>query len=99
MPTVFLPGIGATIRTLGTRRAMARSSARPVILLSRSPASSSTSNWAMTGPGLDLDHADVEAEIGERLLEDLGLAADFLLLLVEAEFARLSSNRSIDGSS
>ena len=50
MPTVFLPGIGATIRTLGTRRAMARSSARPVILLSRRPASSSTSNWAMTGP-------------------------------------------------
>ena len=29
---------------------MARSSARPVILLSRSPASSSTSNWAITGP-------------------------------------------------
>ena len=50
MPTVFLPGIGATMRTLGTRRAMARSSARPVILLSRRPASSSTSNWAMTGP-------------------------------------------------
>ena len=49
-PTVFFPGMGATIRTLGTRRAIARSSARPVIRLSRSPASSSTSNWAITGP-------------------------------------------------
>ena len=50
IPTVFLPGIGATIRTLGTRSAIARSSASPVIRLSRRPASNSTSNWAITGP-------------------------------------------------
>ena len=50
MPTLFLPGIGATMRTLGTRRAIAKSSARPVILLNRRPASSSISYCAMTGP-------------------------------------------------
>ena len=37
------------MRTLGTRRAIARSSARLVIFDSRSPASSSISNWAITG--------------------------------------------------
>ena len=50
IPTVFLPGMGATIRTLGTRSAIARSSASPVILESRRPASSCTSYWAITGP-------------------------------------------------
>ena len=50
MPTVVLPGIGATIRTLGTARAIARSSARLMIFDTRSPASSSISNWVMTGP-------------------------------------------------
>ena len=50
IPTVFLPGIGATIRTLGTRKAIARSSASPVIFESRKPASSSISYWAITGP-------------------------------------------------
>ena len=50
IPTVFFPGIGATIRTLGTLKAMAKSSARPVIFESLSPASSSTSYCAMTGP-------------------------------------------------
>ena len=50
MPTEFLPGIGATIRTLGTRSAIARSSARLVILASRRPASSSISYCEITGP-------------------------------------------------
>ena len=50
MPTVVLPGIGATIRTLGTAKAIARSSARPVIFDTRRPASSSISNWVITGP-------------------------------------------------
>ena len=50
MPTVVLPGIGATIRTLGTARAIARSSARLMIRDTRRPASSSISNWVMTGP-------------------------------------------------
>ena len=50
MPTVDLPGIGATIRTLGTARAIARSSARRWILETRRPASSSISNWVITGP-------------------------------------------------
>ena len=50
IPTLFFPGIGATMRTLGTRSAMAKSSARPAILLSRRPASSSISYCAITGP-------------------------------------------------
>ena len=50
MPTEFFPGIGATMRTLGTRRAIARSSARFVIFASRRPASSSISYCEITGP-------------------------------------------------
>ena len=50
MPTVFFPGIGATTRTLGTRKAIAKSSESPDILESRNPASSSTSYCAITGP-------------------------------------------------
>ena len=59
MPTVFLPGIGATMRTLGTRRASARSSARLVTLLS-----------AQAGFQLDLvlgdDRAGVDADDLDR---------------------------------
>ncbi len=50
IPTVVLPGIGATIRTLGTARAIARSSAKLMIRETRRPASSSISNWVITGP-------------------------------------------------
>ena len=50
IPTVFFPGIGATMRTLGTRNAIATSSAKPDIFDSLKPASSSTSYWAITGP-------------------------------------------------
>ena len=50
IPTEFFPGIGATIRTLGTRKAIAISSLRLVILLSRKPASNSISYCAITGP-------------------------------------------------
>ena len=45
-------------------------------------------------PGLDLDHADVEAEVGERLFQDLGLAADFFLVLLEAE--RFAFEQQVD---
>ncbi len=89
MPTVFLPGSGATMRTLGTRRAMARSSARPVMRLSRRPASSSTSNWAMTGPVWIFHHADVETEVVKGLFQHLGLLADLLFLLFDVELLAL----------
>ena len=49
-PTLFLPGIGATIRTLGTRIAMAKSSAKATIFCRRKPGSRSISYWEMTGP-------------------------------------------------
>ena len=40
-------------------------------------------------PGLDLDDFDVEAEVEERLFQDLGLAADFFFVLFERDsFAR-----------
>ena len=44
--------------------------------------------------GLDLDDADVEAEVGEGLFQDLGLPPDVLLLLVEGE--RLAGQEQID---
>ena len=85
MPTVFLPGIGATMRTLGTRRAIARSSARPVIL--RQPQAGFELDFVLGDDraGFDFDDADVEAEVLERLFEDLGFAADFLLVLFVAD--------------
>ncbi len=45
-------------------------------------------------PGLDLDHADVEAELPEGLFQDFGLAADLVLLLVEVE--RLAGQEEFD---
>ena len=86
MPTVFLPGIGATMRTLGTRRAIARSSARSGDL--RQPQAGFELDFVLGDDraGLDLDDLDVEAEVLERLFEDLRLAADFLLVLLVADF-------------
>ena len=50
IPTVFFPGMGATTRTDGTRRAIAKSSANRLTFESLKPASSSSSNWVITGP-------------------------------------------------
>ncbi len=45
-------------------------------------------------PGLDLDDFDVEAEIEERLFQDLGLAANVLLVLLEMD--RLPFDQHVD---
>jgi hypothetical protein len=50
MPIVFLPGIGATMRTERARSAMARSSSRLRTRSTLMPGASSISNMEMTGP-------------------------------------------------
>ncbi len=51
MPMAAFPGIGATMRTLGARRARARSSERPATLLILTPGAGLSSYIVMTGPG------------------------------------------------
>ena len=98
MPTVFLPGIGATMRTLGTRSAIARSSARLVIL--EQPQTGFEFDFVLRDhrSGLDLDDSHVEAEVLERLFQNLRLAADFLFVFLVANFS-LGSSKSSGGSS
>ncbi len=59
-----------------------------VIFDSRRPASSSTSYCAMTGPVSISTTLTLKPKFGERLFQNLGLAADFLLVLVEAHIVR-----------
>ena len=82
------------MRTLGTRRAMARSSARLGDL--RQPQAGFELDFELGDDraGLDFDDFDVEAEVEERLFQDLGLAADFLLVLLVADF--LAGEQQVD---
>jgi hypothetical protein len=45
-------------------------------------------------PGLDFDHVDLEAEIGERLFQHLGLVANVLFMFIETE--RLALQQQIE---
>ena len=73
------------MRTLGTRSAIARSSARLGDL--RQPQAGFELDFVLGDDraGFDFDDADVEAEVLERLFENLRLAADFLLVLLVAD--------------
>ena len=82
------------MRTLGTRSAMARSSARPVILAEPQARLELDLELRDHGPGLDLDDSDLEAEIEERLFQDLGLPAHLLLMLLEMD--RLPLDEHVD---
>ena len=93
MPTVFLPGIGATMRTLGTLRLRARSSARVVILLSAQAGFQGDLVLRDDRAGVDADHADVELEIVERLLQQRGQLAQLLIVLLEGERLRIFEQR------
>ncbi len=88
MPTVVLPGIGATIRTLGTARAIARSSARLMIFLTLRPASSSISNWVITGPVSICDDPHLVAEVEQRALQQQRPRVDLGLVLLDGERRR-----------
>ena len=66
----FLPGIGATMRTLRAS-ASARSSASPATFETFVPAAGETSNVVTVGPGEDLLDLAAHAVVGERLLEEL----------------------------
>ncbi len=85
MPTVFLPGIGrddADARhPQGDRQVVGQAGD----LAQPQPCLELDLELGDHRAGLDLDDADIEAELLEGLLQDLGLAADLVLLLVEVE--------------
>ena len=78
MPTVFLPGIGATMRTLGTLRFRARSSARRGDLVDAQAGFQGDLELRDDRAGVDADDADVEAEVGEGLFQQGGPLAQLL---------------------
>ena len=82
------------MRTLGTRKAMARSSARPGDAAEAQAGLQFHLELGDDRPGLNFDHANVEAEIGERLFQDFRLAADLFFLLVEGK--RLARQQQVD---
>ena len=84
-PTVFLPGIGATMRTLGARRFRATSSARAVTLCRRRPVSRANSNCVTTGPVLMPTTRTLEAEVGEGLFQQGRPLAQHLILIAQVE--------------
>ena len=71
-PTVFLPGIGATTRTAGTRSAIARSSAAPITFESRRPGFQFQLELRDDRTGVDLGDLHVQAEFLERLFQRRG---------------------------
>ena len=85
MPTVVLPGIGATIRTLGTARAIARSSARLMIRETRRPGLQLDLELGDHRPGVDLDDADLVAEVEQRPLQEHRPGVDLGLVLLDRE--------------
>ena len=88
MPTVVLPGIGATIRTLGTARAIARSSAR--LDDPRDPQAGLELDLELGDdrPGVDLDDADLVAEVEQRPLQQQRPGVDLGLVLLDRERRR-----------
>ena len=88
MPTVVLPGIGATIRTLGTARAIARSSARLMILRHAQAGLELDLELGDHRPGIDLDHADLVAEIEQGPLQQHRPGVDLGLVLLDREGRR-----------
>ena len=85
MPTVVLPGIGATIRTLGTARAIARSSARLMIRVTLQPRLQLDLELGDHRPGVDLDDADLATEVEQRALQQHGPGVDLGLVLLDRE--------------
>ena len=88
MPTVVLPGIGATIRTLGTARAIARSSARLMILRDAQAGLELDLELGDHRAGVDLDDADLVAEVEQGPLQQHGPGVDLGLVLLDREGGR-----------
>ncbi len=85
MPTVFLPGIGATMRTLGTFRFRAMSSASACHLVDAQAGLQGDLELGDDRSGVDADDVDVEAEVGEGLLQKRRPLAQLLIVLAVIE--------------
>ncbi len=88
MPTVVCPGIGATMRTLGTARAIARSSARLMIFETAQAGFQLDLELGDHRAGIDLHDADLVAEIQEGPLQEHRPSMDLGLVLLDREGRR-----------
>ena len=81
MPTVFLPGIGATMRTLGTLQIQGEIVGQSRDLVDAQARFQGDLELRDDRAGVDADDADVEVEVGEGLLQQRGPLAQTLILL------------------
>ena len=93
MPTVFCPGSGATMRTVGTFEVQ-----REVVGEGRDlvePQAGFQRDLVLRDdrPGVDADDLDVEAEVDEGLLQQRGHVAQLLLVLLERERVGVAEQR------
>ena len=97
MPTTDSPGIGARMRTLTARSAMARSSASITMRRTLTPGAGLNSYIVMTGPGTHRDDFAFDAKVFELFLQDerVGLQR----LFVDLDLLMSAGSRSSSGGS
>ena len=88
MPTVVLPGMGETIRTLGTASAIARSFASPTTRETRKPGFELDFEHGDDRACIDLHDPDDAAVLPQRLLQHQGALLDQRLLLLHGRVGR-----------
>ncbi len=88
MPTVFLPGMGATMRTLGDAKRDRQVVGQAGDLGQSQAGFELDFVLSDDGAGLDLDDLYLEAEIEKGLLQNLRLAAHFGRLRFEVDVFR-----------
>ena len=93
MPTVFLPGIGATMRTLGTLQVQGEVVGQARDLVDAQARFQGDLVLRDDRAGVDADDADVEAEVGEGLFQQGGPFAELLIVLVVGERLRIVEQR------
>ena len=93
MPTVFLPGIGATMRTLGTLQVQGQVVGQAGDLVDAQAGFQGDLVLRDDRAGVDADDADVEAEVRERLFQQGGPFAQLLVVLRVGERGRVFEQR------
>ena len=98
MPTVFLPGIGATMRTLGTLQVQREVVAEAGDLVDAQAGLQGDLVLGDDRAGVDADDADVQAEVLERLFEQRRGVAQVLVVAVVGNGSGSSSSVSAGSS-
>ena len=94
MPTVFLPGIGATMRTLGTLEVEGQVVGQAGDLVDAQAGLQGDLVLGDDRAGVDADDADVELEVLEGLLQQGGPLAQVLVVLLVGKRLRILQQRS-----